>query len=139
MIQIRPCTQQEETLIKDGLKTYSLGKLGISETVREGFFHLAAEDENGTLAGGILAEQYFSCCGFVSRLWVSEAFRGKGLGSRLLKEAERLLKEAGCTMVHLDTFDFQAKGFYEKQGYTLFGVLEDCPPGHCRYYLTKRL
>ena len=32
-----------------------------------------------------------------------------------------------------------AKEFYEKQGYELFGVLEDCPKGHCRYYFTKKL
>jgi len=45
----------------------------------------------------------------------------------------------GCRISHLDTFDFQAKGFYEKLGYTVFGVLEDCPEGHNRYYMSKKL
>jgi hypothetical protein len=39
----------------------------------------------------------------------------------------------------LDTFDFQARGFYERNGYELFGTLDDCPPGHKRYYLKKAL
>ena len=38
----------------------------------------------------------------------------------------------------LDTFAFQAPAFYEKQGYTLFGTIEDLPPGHARYFLQKR-
>jgi hypothetical protein len=39
----------------------------------------------------------------------------------------------------LDTFSFQARGFYEKLGYCVFGTLDDYPPGHSRFYLTKRL
>src|SRR6516165_7091346 len=38
----------------------------------------------------------------------------------------------------LDTFSFQARGFYEKLGYEEFGRL-DYPPGHHRHFLRKRL
>ncbi|WP_202127900.1 hypothetical protein [Clostridium sp. C2-6-12] len=41
-------------------------------------------------------------------------------------------------LLHLDTFDFQAKDFYLKHGYEVFGVLDDCPMEHKRYYM-KRL
>jgi hypothetical protein len=41
--------------------------------------------------------------------------------------------------VFLDTFSFQAPGFYQKLGYRVFGELVDFPPGHTRQYLTKRL
>jgi hypothetical protein len=34
---------------------------------------------------------------------------------------------------------FQAQPFYEKQGYTVFGVLEDLPDGHKRIFLKKDL
>jgi len=36
-------------------------------------------------------------------------------------------------------FSFQARGFYEKVGYTVFGRLDDCPPGHSRFYMQKPL
>lgn len=49
------------------------------------------------------------------------------------------IKEKGGKLVHLDTFDFQAKDFYLKNGYEVFGVLEDCPKGHKRYYLKKNI
>ena len=42
-------------------------------------------------------------------------------------------------LIHLDTFDFQAKDFYLKHGYEVFGVLDDCPKGHKRYYMKKVL
>lgn len=39
----------------------------------------------------------------------------------------------------LDTFDFQAKNFYIKQGYEIFGILDNCPEGHKRYYMKKNI
>ena len=76
---------------------------------------------------------------YIDTLCVDEAYRGKGLGAKLLAEVESAAKEKGCYLIHLDTFDFQAKEFYEKQGYEVFGVLEDCPKEHSRYYLKKVL
>jgi hypothetical protein len=49
-------------------------------------------------------------------------------------------KKLGAAMIHLDTFDFQAKGFYLKQGYAIFSTLENSPVQGCnRYYLQKKL
>ena len=62
-----------------------------------------------------------------------------GWGSRLLREIENIAAQEGCSLIHLDTFDFQARDFYLRQGYELFGTLEDCPENHCRYYLQKKL
>ncbi len=45
----------------------------------------------------------------------------------------------GCRYAWLDAFSFQARGFYEKLGYTVLGTLEDSPPGHSRYFLKKNL
>jgi hypothetical protein len=60
-----------------------------------------------------------------------------------LNTAYELSPEAkliGATLAHnTDTFDFQAKDFYLKQGYEIFGVLKDCPSGHKRYYMKKIL
>ncbi len=46
----------------------------------------------------------------------------------------------GSRLSIVDTFEFQALEFYQKLGYTQFGVLDDCPcPGNKRYYLKKKL
>jgi hypothetical protein len=40
--------------------------------------------------------------------------------------------------VYLDTFEYQARPFYEKLGYDVFGTLDGYPPGYRQYHLAKR-
>ena len=61
------------------------------------------------------------------------------LGTALLRRAQEEARARGCTGVFLDTFSVQARPFYERQGYRVFGSIEDHPPGHARHFLTKRL
>ena len=39
----------------------------------------------------------------------------------------------------LDGVEIDPPAFYEKRGYRVFGELQDFPPGHRRYFLTKPL
>ena len=75
---------------------------------------------------------------FVEFLAVPEHLRGQGYGEALMGRAEAVARERGCVGVWLDTFAFQARGFYEKLGYTVFGVIDDHPIGSARYFLSKR-
>jgi GNAT superfamily N-acetyltransferase len=93
---------------------------------------------DGTLVGGLLGETYWSWL-YVRILWLDEHVRGQGYGSRLLAQAEEEAVRRGCGHAHLDTMSFQALSFYERHGYTVFGVLHDVPPGHSRYSLQKEL
>jgi hypothetical protein len=52
--------------------------------------------------------------------------------------AETEGRRRGCSAVWLDTFEFQARPFYEKLGYRLFGTL-DFPAGFKRFFLQKAL
>lgn len=104
----------------------------------EEFKNYVIKDKENIIAG-IRSCLYLNECMFISVLFVEEQYRGKGLGALLLKHAESQAKSVGIRLVHLDTFDFQAKDFYLKQGYEVFGVLDDCPKGHKRYYLKKVL
>jgi GNAT superfamily N-acetyltransferase len=72
-------------------------------------------------------------------LWVAEPLRGQGYGARLLLAAEEEARTQGCRGVFLSTFSFQARPFYEKQGYEVVGVLDDYPPGHAKFFLKKAL
>lgn len=52
-----------------------------------------------------------------------------------MAEAEAL--QRGCSRAKLRTFSFQARGFYEKEGYRVVGELEDYPPGETFYWMQK--
>ena len=97
-----------------------------------------ARDAAGALAGGLLGGTYWGWLS-IDILWVREDLRGWRLGERLLRAAEAEAVKRGCKHAHVDTMDFQAQAFYEKYGYTVWGVLEDLPEGHQRIYLRKDL
>ena len=88
--------------------------------------------KEGRIAAGLAGETY---CGwlFVRYLWVSDELRGRGVGRELMARAEARARELGCHSAWLDTFSFQAPGFYEKLGYEEFGRL-DYPPGHHKHF-----
>ena len=87
--------------------------------------------------GGIQAQCYAAWL-HVLMIYLPEDLRRTGLGTALFDRIEAEAAARGCIGVYLDTFSFQARPFYEKRGYTLFGTLPDCPPGHSRYFMMKR-
>jgi GNAT superfamily N-acetyltransferase len=88
--------------------------------------------------GGLFGRHLWSWL-YVEILWVDEGLRGAGWGTRLLEQAEDEARRAGCNRALLDTFEFQALPFYRQHGYSVFGTLDDFPPGFRRYYLRKDL
>lgn len=99
-------------------------------------FLINSRTETGELAGGILANCYWDGLE-IDTLWVSSSERGNGLGSKLVARAEEFGKENGAVIVFLKTVD--AKDFYSKLGYEVYGVLEDRPIGTLLYHMKKRL
>ena len=95
-------------------------------------------DENGAAIGGLWGRTAWRWL-FVELLFVPEALRCGGAGRELMRRAEAEAVERGCQLVWLDTFSFQARGFYEKLGYSVFGRLDDYPPGFSRFFMQKKL
>jgi GNAT superfamily N-acetyltransferase len=118
-----------------GLRVYNEAHAGPAEQTKVQLF---LRDGTGAVRGGLIGRTLWNWL-YIETLWIAEPARGAGLGSRLLVRAEDDAKRGGCTRVLLDTFEFQALGFYERHGYQVFGVLEDFPPGFRRYYLRKDL
>jgi len=94
-------------------------------------------EEGGTI-GGLWAVSLFQWM-HVEMLLVPEPMRGQRVGSSLMTLAESEAVNRGCLGMYIDTFSFQAGPFYEKMGFSQFGVLDDCPPGHRRLFFQKRL
>lgn len=98
---------------------------------------LLSDPTTGETIGGLWAETLFARL-HVNLLFVPEALRRTGVGRRLMGDAEAEAIRRGCDGAWLDTYSFQARGFYERLGYTVFGTIEDHPPGHHRFFMKKR-
>ncbi|MBN1982492.1 MAG: GNAT family N-acetyltransferase, partial [Chitinivibrionales bacterium] len=99
---------------------------------------LAYEDDDHQFSAGIS----FSVYGLwldIKVLFIEEAARRKGLGTRLLKEAEEFGREKGCTTASLCTFSFQARPFYEKMGYRVVYAQHEFPRTGVKYFMEKQL
>jgi GNAT superfamily N-acetyltransferase len=121
--------------VRNGLMAFNESQAGPAQVDR---FAVYLRDADDTIQGGLVgffAWQWMS----VDWLWVSDSLRGQGHGSALLREAESLARSVGCVGAKLDTYEFQAKPFYQKHGYSVFGVLEGYPANTRTYYLQKSL
>jgi ribosomal protein S18 acetylase RimI-like enzyme len=128
-------SNSELEMVRSGLNAYNLR---FTEDYGMEPLSLTVKDSQGRLVGGLIGLTYWKWF-YVDILWVDESVRSCGIGSRLLSRAEEVAVSRGCCHAHLDTHDFQAPGFYEKQGYTVCGEIRDLPPGHCRYVMSKKL
>ena len=137
-MNIEICTKQDQDYLIDRLVEYNLSK--VKSEQEENFIDLSMKAvEDDKIIAGIIAKMYCWNIVYVDTLWVDPDYRGRRIGEKLLTMLENEAKLKGAKLVHLDTFDFQAKDFYLKQGYEIFGKLEDCPENHCRYYMKKSL
>lgn len=62
-----------------------------------------------------------------------------GIGTKLLLELEKIAIKKECDFIKVDTLSFQALGFYEKNGYEVFGSLDNVGRDYRHYYLKKDL
>ena len=96
-------------------------------------------DKEGNIIAGCTGYIYYWGCMYIDDMWVDEKYRRQGLGSQALQSVEKAAETKGCHLIFLGTWDFQARPYYEKHGYTVFSTLKDNPKGHEDYGLYKRL
>jgi len=98
---------------------------------------LLSDEPGGPVTGGLYGYQLYDWL-FVQYLAVPLGSQGQGIGQELMARAEAWSRERGLAGMWLDTFAFQARPFYEKLGFTVFGEIENHPRGSSRYFLYKR-
>ena len=128
-------TEHEIAYVRESLMQFNEARVGADGHTS---LNLVEHDADGTVIGGLLGGTYWGWM-YVDILWVDEKHRQKGIGSKLLAEAEREAMRRGCHHVHLDTMSWQAPDFYQKHGYEVIGILPDIPSGHQKYLLQKTL
>lgn len=132
---IRPLDPPDWDTIGGGINDFNIAIAGDPQEKNLCFVLQSPQGEN---VGGVIGATYWEWF-YVSLVWIREDLRGKGYGIQLMAQSEAEAIRRGAKHAYLDTFDFQAPGFYEKLGYEVFGTLPDFPPGHTRYFMKKDL
>jgi GNAT superfamily N-acetyltransferase len=125
--------------ISNGIQSFNLqhisSKVALEKDTR---FACFAKDENGDVLGGVRAVAFWNYC-ILELLWLSEDVRGHNIGGKLMDAAEGFAKEHGFEYIRTETLSFQAKPFYVKRGYLVYGELVDYPKGHTTFCMVKKL
>lgn len=99
---------------------------------------ILVKDQAGEIIGGLWGHTGYEWL-FTQLLVVPATLRGRGLGTEIMQMAEREAVQRGCHGAWLDTFEFQAREFYERLGYECFGELPSYPKGFARFFMKKAL
>ena len=130
-----PYAANHRDTVQEIVDNYCVASTGKAEWYPVAFF---LRDEHGETLGGLLGHIWAAWL-HVKTLAIAAPVRGRGFGKELMKRAETYAIERGCTDAYLDTFSFEARPFYEKLGYRIFGTLENHPVGYQHYFMTKKL
>ncbi|MBP5755658.1 MAG: GNAT family N-acetyltransferase [Clostridia bacterium] len=134
-----PCTEDDEELIDGKLTEINHAVVPPREGTEEEELVFKIENGEGTVIAGCNVGIDNWQFAILDILWVDEKYRGQGLGSALIREAEKAARERNCYAMLLGTYDFQALPLYKKHGYMLCATIKDWPKGHENYTLMKRL
>lgn len=128
-------TPDDMHVVIQGLMAYNAAHAD-GDTPR--YFLATVRGQDGHVMGGLMGATYLGWA-HVNAVWMPDALRGQGIGTRLMALAEQVARERGCPRVFLETLSFQALPFYEKLGYRVASRIDGFPPGGTRYALTKIL
>ncbi|MGF1761219.1 GNAT family N-acetyltransferase [Photobacterium sagamiensis] len=121
--------------IYQGLKQNNIPYIGDIAESEVACFTYASD---GSKIGGIIGRTWGSWL-LIKYLWVDDTFHKQGVGSKLLTTFESHAKDLGCKYSLVDTLSFQARPFYEKNGYHCRMTLDDYPVEGQLHFMTKEL
>ena len=137
-VSSEPAPEDLRTL-SEGIQDFNRRTVpGLPEVAQDLKFAVFARDAAGKVVGGIRANAFWGYLN-IELLWLDESARGHGLGRCLMRSAEQFACRHGFRRARVETTSFQARPFYEKLGYRVYGELKDLPVGHVSYFLAKDL
>jgi len=123
------------SLVDDGIGQSNDAAAPLHEVKPLSCFAIA---KSGTVIGGALGRRWGTCCE-LQQLWVEPGHRRQGIAKRLVAAFEAQANSHGCGRFYLETFSFQAPGFYRSLGYTVAHENKFFPLGIIKYLMVKQI
>ncbi|WP_028543285.1 GNAT family N-acetyltransferase [Paenibacillus taiwanensis] len=133
----RESSSTDKQYVRNGLISFNARHFPEHLKGRNEEVNLFVKNENGQVHGGIVGEICFNWLE-VHYLYVDEALRKQGYGSKLIAEVEQIARDNKCDFIKLDTLSFQALDFYKRHGFEVYGSIENAGT-YTHYYLKKDL
>lgn len=118
-------------------RTVEAGRALLSDPGRERYLALAG----GERAGFLVLNMAGAFVGYIQTVCVAPEWRGRGIGSRLVRLAEdRVFRDSPNVFLCVSSFNPAARRLYERLGYALVGELPDyVVAGHSELLMRKTL
>ncbi len=129
-------TAEMQAVIEGGLNRFNDEFCGYAD--RKPLAVLARDPETGAVIGGALGRSSLGLL-FLQLFYLSDAYRGGGIGTEILRLFENEGRKRGCVAGVLYTISFQAPAFYERHGWRRFGEVPCHPVGTSWVFLSKQL
>lgn len=130
-------SEEDVNFIEEALRQQNRLEAPSTQSKEPVKYNLVIKDRRGDVVGGVITTIYRYSM-YVETLWIDEKYRKCGYGLKLMQQAEETARAHGCTMMQLDTFNYQAPDFYKKLGFVQYGEL-GYKEGFVRHYLMKSL
>ncbi len=131
----RDDSRETAAAISEGLMAFNRAKAGISDPKP---LNVALRDAEGRIRGGVVARLSFDTV-YIDTVWIGESLRGGGHGSAMMRMVEDEARMRGARQAWLYTLSWQARPFYEKLGYQVFGEIPFHKDDHKRFFMWKAL
>ena len=121
--------------IRDGLTEFNRTAVNFPEPTP---VNVAVRDQDGALHGGVVARVTHDTL-YIDIVWIDDSLRGGGHGRAMIEQVEDKARALGARLAWLYTLSWQARPFYEKLGYRVFGEMPFADGAHHRYFMRKDL
>ena len=121
----------------DGIedRLYEHNRLAVGRDDGEGL-GFVMEDDTGLMIGAA-AGYTWAGVSEIKQMWVRHSSRGQGFGRTLLRAMVKEARRRGVLRIWVSSYDFQAPGFYEREGFERVVELQGWPEGHVNVILCK--
>lgn len=135
---ISPAPDADAAYVAIWTPLLAFNQAAVGDAVGKPFALVITEPGSSEVAGGLWALSLWGSF-YIGLVVTPEGARGQGLGTELMRQAEAEALARGCIQMWLDTYAFQARGFYERLGFKVFGQLDGPAPVFPRYFMQKML
>ncbi|KAB2333975.1 GNAT family N-acetyltransferase [Bacillus mesophilum] len=134
----REPNKNDKQYVDDALYKFNLKHFPKELGNRYEEINLFLKDDDGKVFGGVLSAVCWNWLEIYTFI-LDEDIRYSGYGTTLLTELETIALGKKCDFIKVDTLSFQALDFYQKNGYEVFGSIDQVGREFTHYYLKKDL